>query len=233
MLYKKILSVIVISLLCVSSAWGHPLDISISTGTFSGNKMNITTYFHSYEIDYLLQKDHGGKNMYSVEDYFLYEKTITDYVRKQSHLENNGVVCRLDTIELIEDEAYSILSDGLGVSYSFMCDKNIEKISLSLDYFLEFPLQTNRITLYDFSQGIGNSQAIIYKVLTPKISVLSLDVQNEETIVSLDSDNDGLSDEDEKIYATDPNNPDTDGDFFSDSEEIDYGWDPLSSQMGP
>ena len=49
----------------------------------------------------------------------------------------------------------------------------------------------------------------------------------------LDSDDDGLSDEDEKIYATDPYNPDSDGDYFSDKEEVEYGWNPLNSDMGP
>ncbi len=44
-----------------------------------------------------------------------------------------------------------------------------------------------------------------------------------------DSDNDGLTDYDEvRIYGTDPLNPDTDGDGLTDSEEVKiYGTDPL------
>ncbi|MGO5092402.1 Mbeg1-like protein [Clostridium sp. LCP25S3_F10] len=38
--------------------------------------------------------------------------------------------------------------------------------------------------------------------------------------VFIDSDKDGLSDEDEKLYKTDPNNPDTDGDKLSDGQEV-------------
>lgn len=45
---------------------------------------------------------------------------------------------------------------------------------------------------------------------------------------SPDSDNDGLTDEQEiKIYQTNPNLADTDGDGYSDGEEIKYGYSPL------
>jgi len=39
--------------------------------------------------------------------------------------------------------------------------------------------------------------------------------------VVIDSDNDGLSDEDEEVYGTDPLNPDTDGDGLMDGTEVD------------
>jgi hypothetical protein len=42
----------------------------------------------------------------------------------------------------------------------------------------------------------------------------------------VDSDGDGLSDEQEKVYYTDANNPDTDGDGFSDGIEIKYDYSP-------
>ena len=48
----------------------------------------------------------------------------------------------------------------------------------------------------------------------------------------VDSDGDGLSDEEEAIYGTDPHNPDTDGDGYTDGEEVKAGFDPLSKQ-GP
>ncbi len=49
----------------------------------------------------------------------------------------------------------------------------------------------------------------------------------EETI---DSDNDGLTDEMEMELGTDPNNPDTDGDGLTDGEEVnEYGTDPLEA----
>ncbi|MCK4592825.1 hypothetical protein KAT63_05335 [Candidatus Parcubacteria bacterium] len=44
---------------------------------------------------------------------------------------------------------------------------------------------------------------------------------------NLDSDMDGLNDNMEKIYGTDPNNPDTDGDGYKDGEEVKNGYDPI------
>ncbi len=44
----------------------------------------------------------------------------------------------------------------------------------------------------------------------------------------LDTDADGLPDELEKVYGTDPSKIDTDGDGYSDSEEIETGHDPLN-----
>lgn len=43
---------------------------------------------------------------------------------------------------------------------------------------------------------------------------------------AIDSDNDGLSDSDEALYYTDPNNPDTDGDTFLDGVEVAHGYSP-------
>jgi outer membrane protein OmpA-like peptidoglycan-associated protein len=46
----------------------------------------------------------------------------------------------------------------------------------------------------------------------------------------LDDDHDGLTNEQEKVYGTDPKNPDTDGDGLKDGEEINqYKTDPLNS----
>ena len=47
-----------------------------------------------------------------------------------------------------------------------------------------------------------------------------------------DSDGDGLSDSEEKIYGTDPYNPDTDGDGFTDGAEVRGGYDPLKKAPG-
>ena len=45
--------------------------------------------------------------------------------------------------------------------------------------------------------------------------------------IFLDSDQDGLSDEEERSYGTDPHNKDTDNDGYSDGAEIKSGYDPL------
>ncbi len=49
-----------------------------------------------------------------------------------------------------------------------------------------------------------------------------------QNITNLDSDNDGLTNEDEiNIWFTELNNPDTDGDGYLDGEEVNNGYNPL------
>lgn len=50
--------------------------------------------------------------------------------------------------------------------------------------------------------------------------------------VFLDSDQDGLSDTEEKTYGTDPLNADTDRDSYSDGTEVKSGYDPLKPAPG-
>ncbi len=54
----------------------------------------------------------------------------------------------------------------------------------------------------------------------------TMDKERQNQII-VDSDNDGLSDEEEKRLGTDPQNPDTDGDGYTDGEEVRNGYSPL------
>ncbi len=47
--------------------------------------------------------------------------------------------------------------------------------------------------------------------------------------VTLDSDNDGLTDAQEMIYGADQNNPDTDGDGYQDGLEVNSGYNPMGA----
>lgn len=44
-----------------------------------------------------------------------------------------------------------------------------------------------------------------------------------------DTDSDGLSNEEEETYGTDPDNPDTDGDSYPDGQEVKAGYNPLGA----
>ncbi len=46
---------------------------------------------------------------------------------------------------------------------------------------------------------------------------------------TFDTDGDGLNDEDEAQYGTDPENKDTDGDSYADGDEVAHGYNPLGS----
>lgn len=50
--------------------------------------------------------------------------------------------------------------------------------------------------------------------------------------IFMDSDQDGLSDAEEKTLGTDPYNADTDGDGYSDGAEVKSGYDPLKKAPG-
>lgn len=210
--------------------YAHPLDISISTASIRWNNVNITTYLHTFEVDYLLKNN--WITVWWVNDYYENSDIITNYINRTAILKNNWDICELSNIKLIDNEPYEILSDWLWVKYQFTCKANIEKLYLKLGFFTEFPLQTNRITLFDLNKWIKWAKAIWYKVLTSKIDNLEIDLNNLNT-TSIDSDNDWLSDEEEKIYNTDPNKIDTDWDNYTDKEEIDYGFDPINKELVP
>ncbi len=62
---------------------------------------------------------------------------------------------------------------------------------------------------------------------------VSADEQNvKEYSLFQDVDQDGLSDEEEKILGTDPLLKDTDGDSYNDSVEVESGYDPLKPAPG-
>ena len=63
---------------------------------------------------------------------------------------------------------------------------------------------------------------------------VSADEQNGSREYSLfrDADQDGLSDEEEKVFGTDPFVRDTDGDSYSDGVEVESGYDPLRPAPG-
>ena len=56
--------------------------------------------------------------------------------------------------------------------------------------------------------------------------------KNTSQNIFLDSDQDGLSDAEEKTYGTDPHKADTDGDGYSDGVEVKSGYNPLRPAPG-
>lgn len=56
-------------------------------------------------------------------------------------------------------------------------------------------------------------------------------LQTNTGTVFVDTDDDGLTDPEETLYNTDPNNPDTDSDGVSDGDEVDLGTDPTTPDV--
>lgn len=209
----------------------HPLDISISTATIKEKTINITTYFHSFEIEYLLKENNIQPDW--VNDYFIHQNIIQSYIKNNIHIYQWNEKCLIEDITLIEDEVYKILTDWLWVNYNFQCTKKIDTLKLEVKYFINFPLQTNRFTFYNLNNWLKNYSPFYFKVYTSKIFWEYIDINNKNLSISKDSDNDWLSNEEEKIYFTDINKIDTDWDFYTDKEEIDYWWDPLNKDLWP
>lgn len=61
---------------------------------------------------------------------------------------------------------------------------------------------------------------------------LASDSLSQKQGVFRDADKDGLSDDEETVYGTDPANPDSDGDSYSDGVEVKSGYDPLKPAPG-
>jgi len=61
---------------------------------------------------------------------------------------------------------------------------------------------------------------------------LAATTATKNNTIALDSDNDGLSDNEENLYGTDPENPDTDGDGYSDGVEVKSGYSPIKAAPG-
>jgi hypothetical protein len=67
---KKFLTTIFFFFISFQIIFAHPLDISSSFLSFNKNYLNITTFFHSYEIEYLLTKNNiKFKSVYEYYDY--------------------------------------------------------------------------------------------------------------------------------------------------------------------
>lgn len=61
---------------------------------------------------------------------------------------------------------------------------------------------------------------------------LASDSLSQKPAVFQDADKDGLSDDEEGVYGTDPANSDSDGDGYSDGVEVRSGYDPLKPAPG-
>lgn len=226
---KKLLTTIFFFFILFQITFAHPLDISSSFLSFSKNYLNITTYFHSYEIEYLLTKN--NIKFKSVYEYYEHENIIKDYIKQNIKLELQENKCEIENIEILKLEEYQILSTWIEINYNFKCEKNIENWNIKVSFFDNFPLQTNQMTFYDLNTNSTTPFESI--VLTSKIKDYEFDLKNKNKKCVSDTDWDWLSDEQELIHKTDINKIDTDWDFYTDYEEIFNSWLPFDKYMWP
>lgn len=122
-------------------------------------------------------------------------------------------------------------------------DFNLDIIKIeteTLVYHLEEDEDSNGIPDYvDFIKSVDNEAFVTptpeptvipepTAIITEEPTTVPEPTVSDETYDWIDTDNDGLSDEEEQMFGTEPNNPDTDGDGIGDYLEITIGFDPLS-----
>lgn len=227
MLKKIILFILLLS--PISTTYAHPLDISRSTIGIEKKIVNIDTYIHSFEVDYLLKLN--WIKIDSIDEYYNHTNIISEYIKNNIIFKNNWKYCKIKDLKYFKDEIYNILTDWFHVSYKIECSDKINNFKIEENLFTNFPLQTNKVKIYDLNNWVNS---ILYKVLTPNINYIEIkNLEKFKPQKKIDNDCDGLSDEDEKIYKTDPNKIDTDWDNYTDYEEVTWWWNPLNPEYWP
>jgi ABC-type nickel/cobalt efflux system permease component RcnA len=210
--------------LMVQSVWAHPLDISSTVITLGEYNLGGTTYFHSYEVGAMLGRQ--GKDVTEVWMYNEYRNEIIEYFRTHFSLRNNSIPCDITSVDIPIKEWYEILSRWVEINFNIVCPEKLDALDFSLEFFTDFPLQTNRLSLLDEWW-----EELYFKVGTQQIQTLSYTVGAH--IERIDTDHDGIDDEEEHVYKTDPKNRDSDGDYYLDGEEVNYGWLPMNPSPSP
>jgi hypothetical protein len=109
---KKLFSfllLIIIFFINIPSSFAHPVDISVSTATIKKNHIHFTTYFHSFEIEYLLRNNNIESND-GVITYYDNAEIIKKYVENNLIIKNNNSNCEMYNFELKQDDAHQILT---------------------------------------------------------------------------------------------------------------------------
>jgi ABC-type nickel/cobalt efflux system permease component RcnA len=213
----------------------HPLDISISELNVlpDSRKIEVSTYLHPYEGNYLLT-DKRGFALDKMSDFYLHEETFFEYLKQNLSLKNNGVECIFEQGDMPPKDEIEIVADGIQLNYTWLCGGSLDRLSFSNSLFIEdFSLQTNKMMFY----LKGKYDKTIYeKVLTTKVyeDGFSLNSPPDTNAAKLiDTDGDGLSDYEEALYLTDSVMNDTDFDGYTDKEEVDNGWDARDPVPSP
>lgn len=112
-----------------------------------------------------------------------------------------------------------------GILYKVEKEKDSEKIKLFM----------SRKFLQDLSRGGARmSLFLLFSLLSLSVAfyVMANDAVTTDKNIFQDSDQDGLSNDEETLYKTDPLSRDTDGDGYMDGVEVEGGYDPTKPAPG-
>ena len=221
-----------LTLWVVTLVTAHPLDVSNTTLTLYPRTVEGVTYLHPAELDRILVLSGGvDPSKLSVDMYYAMTGTLTQYLGETLTLENDGLECSIGNYRVMEGMMVDeIFRNGFPISYTITCPTDITTPIITINICTEVQLQTNRLYVYE---SILNASPVKrdYRVLNVHKNSQTIILNAPSTLI--DTDHDGVPDEDEILYRTDPNKGDTDGDGYSDREEIDNSWNPLSAELSP
>lgn len=229
--YKKLLTyMLFFGSMFTSFVFAHPIDISTTNITISGPHINWSVILHSYEAQWLLTQK--GKEFVWIESYFEYRDVLEQYVKEslEFKLTDTQETCPIENVSIIEKDTPSIVWQWLDFTFFARCSRQVDRLFMSVKFFPEFPLQTNRVTLYAWP-GLQTTPHT-YKIFTTKVTDADIDLTSAWESCT-DTDGDGMCDDDEKAFGTDEDNWDTDSDCYSDFEEIYNSWAPKSKDLSP
>ncbi|MCS6982919.1 MAG: hypothetical protein NZL83_01895 [Candidatus Absconditabacterales bacterium] len=209
--------------------FGHPIDISQLNLFIQGQHINGTLTLHSYQAQRLLSENDvafGG-----VERLFDHEQIFQSYISDRlSFRDQESNPCPIVSVSLIPKDIPTLITQGVDFGLFAKCDTTIRALMMDNTLFNNFPLQTNRLTIF---AGVGlQTEPFGYRILTAKRTQASFDFSQKKESCT-DTDSDGLCDGDEEIFGTKIKLRDTDGDCYSDYEEIYNSRDPLSTDPSP
>jgi hypothetical protein len=181
----------------------HNLTMNPSTAIHYHSASYSNTGTYSYTV---WASDTSG-NWNSNSSFFV----IEDTTKPLANAGDNQTIDMGSTVEF--DGSSSTDNSGIISSYVWTITMNGSLVAtfsgITNSYiFNNVGLYNVRLRVTDPSGNSGNDSIIV-------------------TVRSIDSDGDGLMNDEEEALGTDPFNPDTDGDGINDGDEVDRGTDPL------
>ncbi|UCG70885.1 MAG: PKD domain-containing protein [Thermoplasmata archaeon] len=176
-------------------------------------------------------------NVDSMDDYWynrrysrlgIYEYKIWAKDNSENWNSSEGSFVVKDTISPIANAGVNLtILQGATVTFDGSASSDGDKID---NYTWSFGYNNETVALYGISPSfkfeiIGN-YSVLLSVMDPSGNSAIHTIW--ANVSGVDSDDDGLTDYDEEyIYGTDPNDPDTDRDGVNDKDEVEKGTDPL------
>lgn len=154
-------------------------------------------------------------------------KKMVDYVMQNVGLEiwvgkSDNLIYRFRINGAFDKDAidgfYSKLEEIYGGSYTKEGGTEDGGMSFDIDYTLSG---------FDSSKVREPEGAKDFAEIANKLQVAGTDMAVSADSSTMDTDADGLTDEQEKIYGSNPTKPDTDGDGHKDGDEVKGGYDPV------